>query len=45
MKNHISFKLSKRSVAYAATAVKTFFFVYFFDKIKKNVQVSISLFY
>ena len=41
-KNHISFKLSKISVAYATTAVKTVF-VNFFYKIKKNVQISISL--
>ena len=43
IKNHISFKLSKRSEAYEATAVKTVF-VNFFYEIKKNVQSSISLF-
>ena len=43
IKNHISFKLSKISVAYAAMAVKTVF-VNFFYKIKKNVQIGISLF-
>ena len=41
--NHISFKLSKRSVAYAATVIKTVF-VHFFYKIKKIVQINTSLF-
>ena len=43
IKNHISFKLSKRSVAYPATTIKTLF-VHFFYNIKKNVQINISLF-
>ena len=43
IKNHVSFKLSKRSVAYSSIIVKTVF-VNFFYEIKKNVQISISLF-
>ena len=40
------FRLPKISVAYSATAIKTVFccFSKFFVKIKKNVQISISLF-
>ena len=40
------FRIPKISVAYSATAVKTFFFVLFeiFVKTKKNIQISISLF-